>query len=57
MGSARKNDPLAFETVCELSSSCGLLESEADCLPTVGVSGSEAVELSRLTLNLLGISQ
>lgn len=57
LGGVRQNDPLAFETVCRVASSCGLLESAADCLPTVGVSGSEAVELSRLTLSLLGAAQ
>jgi hypothetical protein len=57
MGGLRKNDSLPVETVCRVGSSCGLLESAADCLPAVGVSGSEAVELSRLTLNLLGVPQ
>jgi len=53
----RSNDPLGVETVCGVSASCGLLASVAECRPAGSVSGSEAVELSRLTLNLLGIRQ
>lgn len=57
VGGLRGNDPLDPDTVCRVAASCGLIASAADCRPLAGVSGGEAVELSRLTLNLLGIPQ
>lgn len=57
VGGLRTHDSLDTETVCGVVTSCGLIASAADCRPSANVSGSEAVELSRLTLNLLGIPQ
>lgn len=57
VGGVRGTDMLGVETVCGVGINCGLLTSGADCRPTASVSGSEAIELSRLTLNLLGIPQ
>jgi hypothetical protein len=57
VGGVRSQDPPGVETVCGVGTDCGLLASAADCRPAGSVSGSEAVELSRLTLNLLGIPQ
>lgn len=57
VGGLRTSDSLDTETVCGVVTSCGLIASAADCRPSANVSGSEAVELSRLTLNLLGIPQ
>jgi hypothetical protein len=57
VGGSRANASLDTETVCRVVTSCGLIASVEDCRPSANVSGSEAVELSRLTLSLLGISQ
>ena len=57
LGGVRRSDALTIETACRVGASCGLLDSAADCRPAGSVSGSEAVELSRLSLNLLGVPQ
>lgn len=57
MGGVPRNEALGVATVCAVGTHCGLLASGADCRPAASVSGSEAVELSRLTLNLLGVPQ
>ena len=57
IGGARSDFSLDTETVCTVATHCGLIASVADCRPAATVSGSEGVELSRLTLNLLGVSQ
>jgi hypothetical protein len=43
--------------ICEAAAQCRLLDEPADCLPGASVSGKEAVELGRRTLELLGIQQ
>lgn len=40
--------------VCTTAARCGLLAEEADCLPSAAVSGPEALELLRRTLDLFG---
>jgi hypothetical protein len=57
IGDTRSGVSLDPETVCTVAASCGLIASEADCRPAATVSGSEGLELSRLTLNLLGVSE
>lgn len=41
-------------TACQAGARCGLVESEADCLAGAPLSGADAVELIRRTLELLG---
>ncbi|MEM7049726.1 MAG: hypothetical protein AAF604_08705 [Acidobacteriota bacterium] len=49
---ASRRPSMAF--VCEVATRCGLVPSEADCLPRTGISGSEALDLIRLGSELLG---
>lgn len=51
----RSAPPSSSFGVCETAGACGLLPDVADCLPTATVSGREALELSRLTQELLGV--
>jgi hypothetical protein len=57
VGGAPGELALDTETVCAVASRCGLIDSVAGCRPAATVSGAEGVEISRLTLNLLGVSQ
>jgi len=47
--------PGSMQAICATATACGLLEEEADCLPTAPVAGQEALELCRLTQELLGV--
>jgi hypothetical protein len=47
--------PESSQAVCTQAMTCGLIEAEVDCLPTAPVSGAEALEFCRLTLELLGV--
>ena len=57
VGGLQRNASLDFDTVCGVVASCGLIAASSDCRRAAAVSGTEAVELSRLTLNLLGVPQ
>lgn len=62
---ARKQPPLAClvgasvpqstQAVCSTSAACGLLEAEADCLPSAPLTGEDALEFCRVTQELLGV--
>jgi hypothetical protein len=41
-------------TACQAAARCGLIPSEEDCLPGTPLSGADAVEMIRRTLELLG---
>lgn len=45
---------VASETVCAAAARCGLLRSVPECLPQGGLSGSEALEVIRLSLTAAG---
>lgn len=47
--------PTSRQGICRASAACGLIESDADCLPSASVSGSEAVEVCRSTQELMGV--
>ena len=47
-------DRLSWPIACAAAASCGLIEAEADCLPTATLSGAEALELCRRGQQLLG---
>jgi hypothetical protein len=51
LGSARGQSQAA---ICEAATACGLIGPEEDCRPGSAVTGSEAVEMIRRTLQLLG---
>lgn len=53
LGGAARGYP-SSSAVCEASASCGLLPPEDECRAGSAVTGSEAVELIRRTLTLLG---
>jgi hypothetical protein len=57
VGGLQRNASLDLDTVCRVVASCGLIASSSKCRPAGTVSGTEAVELSRPTLNLLGVPQ
>ena len=57
VGELQRNASLDLDTVCRVVASCGLIAASSDCRPAATVSGTEAVELSRLSLNLLGVPQ
>ncbi len=44
----------SWSTLCRLAAGCRLIPEAADCRPAASISGAEAVELFRKTLNLLG---
>lgn len=61
---ARKEPPFAClggpvpgstQAICRTAAACGLIEEESDCLPTAPVAGQEALDFSRVTLELLGV--
>lgn len=55
LGGAARGYP-SISAVCDAAAACGLLPPEDDCRPSSPLSGSEAVELIRRTLKLLGSS-
>ncbi len=54
LGAVAEGSRFSWPIACGAAASCGLLAAEADCLPAAGVAGAEAVELCRLTQELLG---
>ncbi|TNF71512.1 MAG: hypothetical protein EP299_11670 [Acidobacteria bacterium] len=55
MGEAPVTGASSVEFVCQLTARCGLLPSEADCLPSSVVSGATALEMCRRAQEQLGI--
>jgi len=47
--------PGSSQAVCATAAACGLIEMAVDCLPTAPVPGQEALELCRVTQELLGV--
>ena len=47
--------PRSTAEICRVSATCGLIESEADCVPTMPVDGPESMGLLRVTQELLGV--
>ncbi len=45
---------IASNSLCRHAARCRLIPEEADCRPAASISGAEALELFRQTLNLLG---
>lgn len=55
MGEPPLTGSTSFEYVCRVTARCGLLPSEADCLPASVVSGGTALEMCRRAQEQLGI--
>jgi tetratricopeptide (TPR) repeat protein len=55
MGEPPLTGTTSFEYVCRVTTRCGLLPSEADCLPSSVVSGDTALEMCRRAQEQLGI--
>ena len=55
MGEPPLTGSISFEYVCRVTTRCGLLPSEADCLPSSVVSGGTALEMCRRAQEQLGI--
>ncbi len=54
LGAAAGRSRLSWPIACAAAASCGLIESEPDCLPAATLSGGEAVEACRRAQRLLG---
>jgi hypothetical protein len=54
LGAAASRARLSWPIACAAAASCGLIESEPDCLPAATLSGAEAVEACRRAQLLLG---
>ncbi len=48
-------DPHSVDYLCRATAACGLLPEPADCLPSAKLSGAVAMQMSRKTLEQLGI--
>ncbi len=53
VGDGLNSGRLSWPIACAAAASCGLIEAEADCLPTATLSGTEALELCRRGQDLL----
>ncbi len=55
LGEPHVEESPSMEYVCRVTTRCGILPSESDCLPATSISGQKALQMCRWTQDQLGI--